>query len=75
MTQTQQARPPGQGRPPAYVKTVHCFTDPNRRKHFEDVAEAAAYANELLRQGYQVKLYDFKSWTYADSLARRGPDG
>lgn len=60
---------------PTYTHTVHDFTDKSRRKHCTSLAEATDYANDLLRQGHQVKIYDYKpARRYVDVLAERGPD-
>lgn len=59
-----------------YTHTVYCFDDKELTKHFIGVQAAAKYANELLRQKYKVKIYQYrKSKSYIDYVAERGPDG
>lgn len=43
-----------------FTHTVVCFSDANARQHFYNVIDAAAYANELLRQGKKCKIYAYR---------------
>ena len=56
-------------------KTVHCFDDKRLRAHFMTVEKASAYANDLIRAGHQVKIYDYRRpKTYIDHLAEHEQD-
>lgn len=55
---------------PAYTKTVWCNSDRAKTRHFVNPATASAYANDLLRQGHQVRLRDYKpAKSYVDHVA------
>jgi hypothetical protein len=59
-----------------YTHTVHCFDDKLLRKHFAGIEAATEYANELLGQGYKVKIYPYRQpRKYIDILVERGPNG
>lgn len=45
---------------PDFTHTVVCFSDGNARQNFYNVFDAAAYANELLRQGKKCKIYPYR---------------
>lgn len=45
---------------PDFTHTVVCFSDANARQHFYNVSDAAAYANDLLRQGKKCKIYQYR---------------
>ena len=58
-----------------FTHTVVCFSDANARKHFYNVFDAAAYANELLRQGKKCKIYAYRPPAHAPGRLRRRPPG
>lgn len=61
---------------PNYTHTVHCYTDRTRRRHFEGIEAATAYANDLLRQGEKAKIFPYRPpRRYVDIVAERGPNG
>lgn len=59
-----------------YTHTVVCFDDKTLTKSVEGVEEAAEYANKLLKENHQVKIYPYRpKKSYVDIVAKRGPDG
>lgn len=44
-----------------------------REKRFEKKAEAARYANGLLKQGYRARIRPAGMYSEVDRLARQGP--
>lgn len=46
-----------------------------KEKRFEKKADAARYANDLLRQGYRARIRPAGLYRYVDRLASQGPPG
>jgi len=59
-----------------FTHTVYCFTDKALTAHLTSQSAAAAYANKLLRQKHQCKIYPYSEQrSHIDYVAERGPDG
>ena len=58
-----------------FTHTVYCFTDKAQTAHFTKPSAAAAYANKLLRQKLQCKIYPYREpKRHIDYVAERGSD-